>query len=153
MFAEPEQPSFDGGWLEFGRHHACRHGGVVNLNYGRQISLNSITDDHFVQGTVHTATKLDSAAPYSTFTAYVSSSGSALRRGTSLAYASNRSGWSPLGGETRMSAMATQKLSPIHLLERTLLHLAADFAPDWAWAKAEQYFPSDAAVRSRRRFL
>src|SRR5205814_10541085 len=97
MFAEPGQPSFDGRWLEFGRHHACRHGGVVNLNYGRQISLNSITDDHFVQGTVHTATKLDSAAPYSTFTAYVSSSGSALRRGTSLAYASNRSGGSPLG--------------------------------------------------------
>src|SRR5947207_103248 len=63
MFAEPGQPSFDGGWLEFGRHHACRHGGVVNLNYGRQISLNSITDDHFVQGTVHTATKLDSAPP------------------------------------------------------------------------------------------
>src|SRR2546430_17107005 len=61
MLAEPRQPSFDGRWLEFGCHHACRHSGVVNLNYGRQISLNSITDDHFVQGTVDTASKLDSA--------------------------------------------------------------------------------------------
>src|SRR6266480_7997885 len=139
MFAEPRQSSFDGRWLEFGRHHACRHSGVVNLNYSRQISLNSITDDHFVQGTVDTASKLDSAPPYSTFTAYVSRSGSALRRGTSLAYASNRSGWSPLGGETRMSAMATQKLSPIHLLEETLLHsaTAADSVRDWAKAEAE----------------
>ena len=63
MFAEPRQSSFDGRWLEFGCHHVCRHSGVVNLNYSRQISLNSITDYHFVQGTVDTASKLDSAPP------------------------------------------------------------------------------------------
>jgi hypothetical protein len=33
-----------------------------------------------------------------------------------------------------MSAVVTQKLSPIHLMEKTLLRSAtpADFAPDWA---------------------
>src|SRR5206468_11678785 len=112
MFAEPRQSSFDGRWLEFGCHHVCRHSGVVNRKYSRQISLNSITDYQFVQGTVDTASKLDSAPPYSTFTAYVSWSGSALRRGT--LYALNRSGWSPLGSEreTQKSEMATQNLSP-----------------------------------------
>jgi hypothetical protein len=72
MFPEPQQPRFHRGWLKLGRYHARRHRGVVNLDYGRQISLNSITDDHFVQGTVDTVSKLDSAPPYSTFTAYVS---------------------------------------------------------------------------------
>ena len=54
-----------------------------------------------------------------------------------MAYASNRSEWSPLGGETQMSAMATQKLSPIHLLEETLLYspTAADSVLDWAKAE------------------
>ena len=52
-----------------------------------------------------------------------------------MAYAPNRSEWSPLDSqrETQMLAMATQKLSPIYLLEETLLHSAT--VPDWAKAE------------------
>jgi hypothetical protein len=46
MFVEPRPSRFDGGRFEFGRHHARWHSGVVNLDDDRQISLNSITDDH-----------------------------------------------------------------------------------------------------------
>jgi len=48
MIEEPWQPRFDRGRLKLGRHHARWHSGIVNLDNGRQVSLNSITDDHFV---------------------------------------------------------------------------------------------------------
>ena len=80
MFAEPWQPRFDRRWLELGRHDACRHSGVVNLDDGRQISLNSITDDHFVQ--FHTASKARQRSPYSTSRFTFFDRASRYRRGT-----------------------------------------------------------------------
>ena len=35
-------------WSTMSNH---RHSGVIDLDKGRQVSLNSITDDHFVRGT------------------------------------------------------------------------------------------------------
>src|SRR6266480_2323484 len=63
MLAEPRQTRLDRGRLKLGGDHASWYGGVVNVDYRRQITFDSVADDHFLRDTAsHPQGKLDSNA-------------------------------------------------------------------------------------------
>src|SRR5581483_6704418 len=127
MFAEPRQPRVDCRRLKLGCHHACRHSYIINLNDDWKVSLNSVTDDHFVRDTVLSRHgQVRHSSRHSEFKAYVSWSGSALQRVISSTQVPNQPRRSPpdWAREMQRSVTVKQILSPMHQMKATRSHSA-----------------------------